>query len=164
MDTTSSGAKSGTATLNYQTAGTVGGVSNGLGTASVGNQLVTVNGNVYQAATGAIQSAPLNFGTVQVGQSVSQNLVIRNTATGANGFVEDLNDGIARVAKALGRSAKPVVPRLNVHSARRRLEDLRAEERDAIEAVTRLDQRLYRRLWEHWRHRDPGGAGGGTPC
>ena len=45
----------------------------------------------HQAATGAIQSAALNFGTVQVGQSVSQSLVIRNTATGAAGFLEDLN-------------------------------------------------------------------------
>jgi len=93
-----------------------------------------------------------------------EGAVERALTLGYVGFVEDLDDGIARVAKALGRSAKPVVPRLNVHSARRRLEDLRAEERDAIEAVTRLDQRLYRRLWEHWRHRDPGGAGGGTPC
>ena len=91
VDTASAGAKTGTVTLNYQTAGTVNGVSNGLGTASVGSQTITVNGNVYQAATGAIQSAPLNFGTVQVGQSVSQSLVIRNTAIGAAGFVEDLN-------------------------------------------------------------------------
>ena len=91
VDTASAGAKTGTVTLNYQTAGAVNGVSNGLGTASVGSQVITVNGNVYQAATGAILSAPLNFGTVQVGQSVSQSLVIRNTATGATGFVEDLN-------------------------------------------------------------------------
>ncbi|MBK7954178.1 MAG: choice-of-anchor D domain-containing protein [Candidatus Accumulibacter sp.] len=91
VNTTTSGAKTGTVTLNYQTAGAVGGVSNGLGVASVGSQAVTVNGNVYQAASGALQTAPLNFGTVQVGQSVSQNLVVRNTATGAAGFVEDLN-------------------------------------------------------------------------
>ena len=91
VSTATAGAKTGTVTLNYQTAGAVNGVSNGLGVASVGSQTVTVNGNVYQAATGSIQSAPLNFGTVQVGQSVSQNLVIRNTASGAAGFVEDLN-------------------------------------------------------------------------
>ena len=36
-------------------------------------------------------SAPLNFGTVQVGQVVTQNLVIQNTGLGPNGFVEDLN-------------------------------------------------------------------------
>ena len=91
VDTTAAGARTGTVTLNYQTAGTVNGVSNGLGSASAGSQAVTVNGNVYQAATGAIQTAALNFGTVQVGQAVTQNLVVRNTAIGAAGFVEDLN-------------------------------------------------------------------------
>ena len=91
VNTATAGANTGTVTLNYQTAGTVNGVSNGLGVAGAGNQVVTVNGNVYQAATGAIQTAALNFGTVQVGQLVSQSLVIRNTATGASGFVEDLN-------------------------------------------------------------------------
>ncbi|MBC7732865.1 MAG: choice-of-anchor D domain-containing protein [Bacteriovorax sp.] len=91
VDTSTAGARTGGVTLNYQTTGTVNGVSNGLGVASVGSQVVTVNGNVFQAAAGAIQTAALNFGTVQVGQSVSQNLVIRNTAVGTNGFVEDLN-------------------------------------------------------------------------
>ena len=95
LDTTSSGAKSGTVTLAYQTAGAVGGVSNGLGTASAGTQVVTVSGNVYQAASGAIVSAPLNFGNVQTGTAVSQNLVIKNTAVGANGYVEDLNASFA---------------------------------------------------------------------
>ena len=93
VNTASAGAQIGLVTLNYQTAGAVNGVSNGLGVASAGSQAVTVNGNVYQAATGAIQTAALNFGTVQVGQSVSQALVIRNTASGAAGFVEDLNAG-----------------------------------------------------------------------
>ena len=91
VDTTAAGARTGTVTINYQTAGTVNGVSNGLAAASVGSQAVMVNGNVYQAATGAIQSPALTFGTVQVGQVVSQNLVIRNTASGPGGFVEDLN-------------------------------------------------------------------------
>jgi hypothetical protein len=45
----------------------------------------------YQAAAGQIQTPALNFGTVQVGQTVSQNLVVGNVATGAAGFVEDLN-------------------------------------------------------------------------
>ena len=93
VDTSTAGARTGGVTLAYRTAGAVGGVSNGLATASVGTQVVTVNGNVYQAATGAIQTAALNFGTVQVGQAVSQSLVIRNTAAGAAGFVEDLNAG-----------------------------------------------------------------------
>jgi hypothetical protein len=91
VDTATAGAKTGVVNLDYQTAGTVAGVSNGLAAIGVGGQTVTVNGNVYQAASGAIQTGALNFGTVQVGQSVSQSLVIRNTATGAAGFVEDLN-------------------------------------------------------------------------
>ena len=91
VNTASAGAKTGTVTLAYQTAGAVNGVSNGLGVASVGSQPVTVNGNVYQMAAGAIQTAALNFGTVQVNQLVTRDLVIRNTAIGAAGFVEDLN-------------------------------------------------------------------------
>ena len=91
MNTASAGAKTGGVTLAYQTAGAVNGVSNGLGTASVGSGPVTVNGNLYLMAAGAIQTAALNFGTVQVNQLVTQNLVIRNTAVGAAGFVEDLN-------------------------------------------------------------------------
>jgi hypothetical protein len=50
VSTAAAGAQTGTVTLNYQTAGTVAGVSNTLGVASVGSQVVTVNGNVYQVA------------------------------------------------------------------------------------------------------------------
>ena len=107
VDTSVAGARSGTVTLSYQTAGAVGGVSNGLGVADVGSQVINVSGNVYQFAAGQIVTAPLNFGTVQVGQLVSQNLVIRNTATGASGFVEDLNAsfGAAGDARISGAGA-----------------------------------------------------------
>jgi len=91
VNSATAGARTGTVNLSYQTAGTVNGVSNGLGTAAAGGQAVTVNGNVYQLAAGAIQTGALNFGTVQVGQNVQQALVVRNTASGAAGFVEDLN-------------------------------------------------------------------------
>ena len=100
VDTSTAGARSGTVTLNYQTAGAVGGVSNGLGVADVGSQVINVSGNVYQVAAGQIVTAPLNFGTVQVGQLVSQNLVLRNSATGASGFVEDLNAGFGAAGDA----------------------------------------------------------------
>jgi len=90
LNTGTAGAQTGAVTLNFQTAGAVAGASNGLGLAAAGSQAVSVNGNVFQAAVGQLLSSPLNFGTVQVGQSVSQNLVVRNTATGAAGFVEDL--------------------------------------------------------------------------
>lgn len=88
VDTASSGAKAGTVTINYQTDGNG---TSGLAAAGIGSQVIAVSGNVYQAASGAIQTPTLDFGNVQVGQSVMQNLVIRNTATGAAGFVEDLN-------------------------------------------------------------------------
>ncbi|MCM8613460.1 choice-of-anchor D domain-containing protein [Accumulibacter sp.] len=89
--TGSAGFKTGTANIAFQTAGAVNGVSNGLGTASAGSQAVTVQGNVYQAASGQLLSAPLDFGTVQVGQAVFRDIVVRNTASGPAGFVEDLN-------------------------------------------------------------------------
>ncbi len=100
VDSSVAGARTGTVTLNYQTAGAVNGVSNGLGLASAGSQTITVNGNVYQAASGQLVTAPLNFGTIQVGQVVNQNLVVRNNATGAAGFVEDLNASFGAAGNA----------------------------------------------------------------
>ena len=88
VDTSAAGARSGSVTLNYQTDGSD---TSGLAAASAGSQVINVSGNVYQLASGQINSLPLNFGTVQVGQSVSQILSISNTASGAAGFVEDLN-------------------------------------------------------------------------
>ncbi len=89
--TGTAGAKSGTVNLAYTSAGTVNGISNGLGQTAVGSQAVTISGNVYQAASGQLVGNTLNFGTVQVGQSVSQALSISNIASGAAGYVEDLN-------------------------------------------------------------------------
>ena len=92
VSTGTAGAKAGTVTLNYETTGTVNGVSNGLALAGANApQVINVSGNVYQLAAGALQTPTLNFGTLQVGQTVSQSLVVRNTAIGAVGFVEDLN-------------------------------------------------------------------------
>ncbi len=84
LNTTSAGAETGSVTLNYDTTGTVNGVSNGLALQGANApQVINVSGNVYQLAAGALQTAPLNFGTLRVGQTVSQNLVVRNTASGA---------------------------------------------------------------------------------
>ena len=88
VDTTSAGARSGSVTLNYATDGTG---TSGLAAESVGSQTISVSGNVYQVAAGQLNTTSLNFGTVQVGQSVFQNLSISNIATGPAGFVEDLN-------------------------------------------------------------------------
>ena len=91
VNTAASGVRTGTVTIAYQTDGTGSNGHSGLAAISAGSQTLAVSGNVYQAAAGTITTAPLNFGTVQVGQSVSQSLTVRNSATGAAGFVEDLN-------------------------------------------------------------------------
>ncbi|MBK7424765.1 MAG: S-layer family protein [Propionivibrio sp.] len=83
LDTTTSGVKSGTATLAYATAGAVNGVSNNLGVASVGTQLVTVNGNVYAPAVAQLNTPAVNFGVVRVGDVVAaQNVSVSNTTSG----------------------------------------------------------------------------------
>jgi hypothetical protein len=88
VDTSAAGTRTGTITINYQTDGTG---TSGLAAESVGSQAITVSGNVYQVAAGNLNTTSLNFGVVQVGQTVTQNLSISNIATGLSGFVEDLN-------------------------------------------------------------------------
>ena len=56
----------------------------------------------YQLAAGQLDTPSLNFGTVQVGQSVSTLLSVTNVATGPAGFVEDLN---ARFGASSGTGA-----------------------------------------------------------
>ena len=88
IDVATEGAKSGTVAVNYQTDGN--GTSS-LAAIGAGFQTVNVSGNVYKVAQGQLNTAPLNFGTVQVNQVVQQTLSISNIATGQSGFVEDLN-------------------------------------------------------------------------
>ena len=94
VNTSSAGAKTGTVTLDYQTAGAVGGVSNGLGTASVGSQNVTVNGNVYQVAQASLPTS-VDLGKFHVGAgmpaSVSQAITVGNTLMAPVGFQEGLD-------------------------------------------------------------------------
>ncbi len=93
VDTTSAGAKTGTVTLNYETAGTVNGFSNGLGTLGVGSQDVTVTGNVYQVAQATLPTT-VDLGKFHVGTgfptTLSQAITIGNTLV-ASGFQEGLN-------------------------------------------------------------------------
>ncbi len=91
VNTSTSGAKTGNVTVAYQSDGTGSNGHSGLSAIAAGSQTVAVSGNVYQTASGNIVTAPFNFGTVQVGQVVSQSVTIQNNATGAAGFVEDLN-------------------------------------------------------------------------
>ncbi len=84
LDTSTSGAKTGTATLSYQSAGAVAGVSNGLGTLAVGTQTISVTGNVYAPAVAQLNTPTVNFGTVRVGTVVTPATVsVANTASGA---------------------------------------------------------------------------------
>ena len=105
VDSTSAGAKSGTVTLNYETAGTVGGVSNSLVALGVGTQDVTVTGNVYQVAQPTLGSTVINVGNRHVGDSATQVLTITNTSAAPAGFQESLNanfSGISGNATATG--------------------------------------------------------------
>ena len=82
------GLNTGTLAIQYTSDGTG---TSGLAAINANSQNITVNATGYVAASGLINTVPLNFGTVQVGQSVSQVLSITNNGLGAAGFVEDLN-------------------------------------------------------------------------
>ena len=93
VNTMTSGAKTGNVTIAYQSDGTGSNGHSGLAAISAGSQSIAVNGNVYQAAAGTLLTPAFNFGVFQVGQTAgtSQTLSIQNSATGAAGYVEDLN-------------------------------------------------------------------------
>ncbi|MGS4946643.1 choice-of-anchor D domain-containing protein [Meridianimarinicoccus sp. RP-17] len=95
VDTSAAGARSGSVTLGFESDGAG---TSGLGTLALADQTVAVSGNVYQVAEGRLDTAPLNFGTVQVGQVVNRTLSITNAATGPLGFVEDLNASFGAVS------------------------------------------------------------------
>jgi hypothetical protein len=87
LDTTSAGAKVGTAAITLVSDGTG---TSGLGTTSLGTQTVNVSGNVFRLAGGAATPAPIAFANARVGDTVNQALTIQNTAA-ADGFSEKLN-------------------------------------------------------------------------
>ena len=83
VNTATSGAKSGTAVLAYQTAGAVNGASNGLGTLAAGSQSLKVSGNVYAPAVAQLNTLAADFGAVRVGTVVTPlNVAAANTASG----------------------------------------------------------------------------------
>ncbi|MEM7078889.1 MAG: choice-of-anchor D domain-containing protein [Pseudomonadota bacterium] len=89
-DGTQAGNIGGSFTMDFQSDGT--GTSGFTNDVDVGNDAtINVIGQGFVTASGQIDTANLNFGTVQVGQVVSQNLVVSNIATGPAGSVEDLN-------------------------------------------------------------------------
>jgi hypothetical protein len=80
------GSNAGTVAVNLASNGTISGLAN----LALPAGSIAVTGQGFVAAVGTLNTANLNFGTVQVGQSVSQVLSITNSALGPNGFVEDL--------------------------------------------------------------------------
>ena len=93
--TGTAGAQTGTVTLNYQTAGAVNGVSNGLGVAAANApQVVTVNGNVYQIAQPSVPLLPatVNLGNFRAGSGFHQSggTTVVNTNLASTGFQEGL--------------------------------------------------------------------------
>src|ERR1019366_2341891 len=89
LDTSSAGARSGTVTLAYQSDGTGSNGNSGLAAIGIGNQVINISGNVYRLAAANTIGA-VNFGTVHVGDIVTQALTISNTAAN-DGFSEKLD-------------------------------------------------------------------------
>ena len=80
LNTSTAGAKSGTATLAFASDGT--GIDGGA-PVSAGSQSVTVNGKVYTPAVAAVQTGSVNFGIVHVGDGggqLSQSVAVKNDA------------------------------------------------------------------------------------
>ena len=82
-----SGSKSGSTTLALQTNAVN---SSGLGTASVGDQVITITGTGYRAAVGSVSSSSVNLGNFRVGATnVTGSTTVSNTAT-ADSYSEGL--------------------------------------------------------------------------
>ena len=86
VDTTSAGNKSGTATIGLVS---IGSGTSGLGNTALASQTINVSGDVYRLASGSTDET-VNFGGTHVGDSVSQTLTVRNTAT-TDGYSEKLD-------------------------------------------------------------------------
>ncbi len=79
------------------------------------SQNISILGAAYQAASGQLNNTAahpdtFSFGTIQVGQTVTSNaLSISNAATGASGYVEDLNASFGTVASNGGTGGASIV-------------------------------------------------------
>ncbi len=91
LDSSSAGAKSGTATVQFQSDGT--GIDGGA-PVDHGSQTVTATGKVFRLATGSA-STPVDLGAARIGiGTLSGNLSITNTAAN-DGFSEDLDAAVS---------------------------------------------------------------------
>ncbi|HLI14159.1 MAG TPA: choice-of-anchor D domain-containing protein [Alphaproteobacteria bacterium] len=96
LDSSTAGAKSGTATVAFQSDGT--GIDNGA-PVSVGSQNVTLTANVFRLASGSA-ATPVNAGAARVGGTLSTALSVTNTATN-DGFSENLDAGVSGTSGAV---------------------------------------------------------------
>ena len=90
LGSSSAGAKSGTATVQFQSDGT--GIDGGAPVDN-GSQTVTVTGNVFRLATGSATS-PVSLGNVRINTALSGNLSVTNAAAN-DGFSENLDAAIS---------------------------------------------------------------------
>lgn len=99
LDTSVAGARGGSVTVSFESDGAG---TSGLAAVAAGSQTLALSAEVFQLAEGGLGVTSLNFGTVQVGQTVSQALSISNLAAGPAGYVEDLG---ASFGAAFGQGA-----------------------------------------------------------
>ena len=97
VDTSTAGAKSGTAALGLVSDGT--GI-NSLGQTALSGQTVNVSGNVYRLAAATVDNpVAFAFGNVHVGDVLSQAVSVSNTAV-ADAFSEGLNASFGTASDA----------------------------------------------------------------
>ncbi|HXI19912.1 MAG TPA: choice-of-anchor D domain-containing protein, partial [Gemmatimonadales bacterium] len=87
VDTTTAGAKSGTATITLASDGTG---TSGFTALGIGTQTVTVQGTVYRLAQGDTTPLTVNFSNRHVGDAATQTLTVQNLAA-TDGYSERLN-------------------------------------------------------------------------
>ncbi len=87
LDTSTAGAKSGSAQLNLASDGTG---TSGLGLTALPMQTVAISGNVYRLASASAVATPVVIANQRVGANLGQTLTLANTAA-ADGFSERLN-------------------------------------------------------------------------
>jgi hypothetical protein len=77
---TTSGSFSQTTSLGLNSDGAT---TSGLGTTSIGSSTLKLMGNVYQLASGVVNTSLINFGIVHLGQNIESGISATNTASGA---------------------------------------------------------------------------------
>ncbi len=96
IDTTTAGAKTGNAVVDFKSDGTA---FTGGTVTDLGNTNVAVQGNVYRLASGSA-SSPTSLGATRVGGTLAGALSVTNTAA-ADGFSENLDASITATTPAV---------------------------------------------------------------